>query len=51
MSRYYIIKSRDLFLIYEGLNLIAHYDTLEDAKLKIQKLEFIDLIYLLMNDY
>jgi hypothetical protein len=50
MSRYYIIKSRELYLVYEGLNLIAYYDNLKEAELKIQKMEFIDLIYLLMND-
>jgi len=49
--RYYIIKSSDLYLVYEVLNLIAYYDYLKEAELKIQKLEFIDLIYLLMNDY
>ena len=49
--RYYIIKSRNLYLVYEGFNLIAYYDNLKEAELKIKKLEFIDLIYLLMNDY
>ena len=49
--RYYIIKSRDLYLVYEGLNLIAYYENLKEAELKIQKLEFIDLMYLIMSDY
>jgi len=37
MSRYYIIKSRELYLVYEGLNLIAYYDNLREPELKIQK--------------
>ena len=49
--RYYILKSRELYIVYEGEKVIAYYYNLVDAQTKIRKLEFIDLMYLLMNDY
>ena len=49
--RYTILKSRDLYIVYEGDEIIGSFYTLQKAQDKIRKLEYTNLIYLLMTDY
>ena len=49
--RYTILKSRDLYIVYEGDEIIGSFYTLKKAEDKIKKLEYANLIYLLMTDY
>ena len=50
--KYYIIKSRDLYIVFDENNqIISHHLSINEANEKIRKLEYIELIRLLMTDY
>ena len=49
--RYTILKSRDLYVVYEDEKIIAYFNTFKKAQDKINQLEYIDLMSLLMTNY
>ena len=49
--KYRIIQSRYIFILYEEDKVIGYYKSFELAEAKIRKLEYAQLMYLLMNDY
>ena len=49
--RYQIIQTRGLFIIYENDIIKSYYYTYKDAEAEIRRLEYIDLLYLLMTNY
>ena len=49
--RYQIIQSRGLFIIYENGIIKGYYYTYKEAQEEIRRLEYIDLMYLMMTDY
>ena len=48
--RYQIIQTRGLFIIYENDIIKGYYYTYKEAEEQIRKLEYIDLLYLLMTN-
>jgi len=50
--KYYIIKSRDVYIIFDEFNnIIFRHLTILEAQNKIKNVECIDFIQLLMTDY
>lgn len=49
--RYKIIKSREIFLVYEGDRILKSFYCYKEANDYVQRLEYIDLIKLMMSDY
>ena len=49
--RYTILSSRGIFLVYEEKKILKIFYTYKEAEEYIRKLEYIDLIKLLMTDY
>ena len=49
--RYTIIQSRAVFIVYEGNEILKIFYSYNDANAYIKKLEYINLIHLLMTDY
>jgi hypothetical protein len=49
--KYKIVRSRGLFIIYEEDKIIKYYYTYKDAEDEIRRMEYVELIHVLMNDY
>lgn len=49
--RYTILQSRAIYIVYEEEKLIKIFYSLKEAEAYVRKLEYIDLIKLLMTDY
>ena len=49
--RYQIIQTRGLFIIYENDIIKGYYYTYREAEEQIRRLEYIDLLHLLMTNY
>ena len=49
--RYTILSSRGIFLVYEEEKILKIFYSYKEAEEYIRKLEYIDLIKLLMTDY
>ena len=49
--RYQIIQSRGLFIIYENGIIKGYYYSYKEAQEEIIRLEYIDIMYLMMTDY
>ena len=49
--RYQIIQTRGLFIIYENDIIKGYYYTYREAEEQIRRLEYLDLMYLLMTNY
>jgi hypothetical protein len=49
--RYTIFQSRGLFIIYENNDIKGYYFSYKEAEAQIRKLEYIDMICLMMSDY
>ena len=49
--RYNIIQSRAIYIVYEEDTLIKIFYSLKEAEEFVRRLEYIDLVKLLMTDY
>ena len=49
--RYTIIQSRAIYLVYEGDIMLKIFYSLKEAEAYVRKLEYVDLVKLLMTDY
>lgn len=49
--RYTIIQSRAIYVVYEEDKMIKIFYSLKEAEEYVRKLEYIDLVKLLMTDY
>ena len=49
--KYSIVRARGLFIIYEENKIIKYYYTYKDAEDEIRRMEYIELMHVLMTDY
>jgi hypothetical protein len=49
--KYRIVRSRGLFIIYEENKIIKYYYTYKDCEDEIRRLEYIEMMHILMTDY
>ena len=49
--RYTILQSRAIYLVYEEDTMLKIFYSLKEAEAYVRKLEYIDLVKLLMTDY
>jgi len=49
--KYKIVRSRGLFIVYEEEKIICYHYTYQDAEEAIRRMEYIELMHVLMTDY
>ena len=49
--RYTILQSRAIYIVYDGDTMLKIFYDYKEAEAYVRKLEYIDLVKLLMTDY